>query len=133
VALAVHQVHRAAEPAADAGAAPEELGHHGLGVAAAGERLPVLAVGGGDGVGVAQRGDRAHHGRLLADGEVEEAADAAAHVLLGRPLLEAADEPHRLEHAPHQLRLRPGRAGCAAGCGPGHGGHLRLVRTATSP
>ena len=44
-ALAVEDVHRAAAPARGPVDAAEELGHHVLGVGAAGDRVPVGAVG----------------------------------------------------------------------------------------
>src|SRR6185312_15705410 len=50
-------------------------GHDSVRVRAAGERLPVLAVGRHQVVGLAERLGRADDRRLLADAEVEEAAD----------------------------------------------------------
>jgi hypothetical protein len=59
--------------------------------------VTVRAVGRDQVVLVAHRADGADDGRLLADGEVEEAADLRLGVHLARALLEAADEHHRLE------------------------------------
>ena len=60
-------------------------------------RLAVLAVGGHQVVGVAERLGGADDRGLLADAEVEEAADLGLRVHLARALLEAADEEHLLE------------------------------------
>ena len=60
-------------------------------------RLAVLAVGGHQVVRVAERLGGADDGRLLADAEVEEAADLRLGVHLAGALLEAADEQHLLE------------------------------------
>ena len=68
-----------------------------FGVGAARERVAVRAVGGDQVVLVAHRADGADDRRLLADREVQEAADLRLRVHLARALLEAADEHHRLE------------------------------------
>ena len=65
--LAVEQVHRAAAAAGGAVLAAEQLGHHGVGVGAARERLAVLAIGRHQVVGLAQRLGAADDGGLLAD------------------------------------------------------------------
>src|SRR5262249_31026866 len=56
----------------------------------------------------------ARRGPPPAAGGGEVPADAPAHVLLRRPLLEPADEPHRLEHLAHQVGFGPRRAGSGA-------------------
>ena len=84
-------------PVGDAVLAPEQLGHDLVGVGAARERVAVRAVGGDQVVLVAHRADGADDRRLLADREVQEAADLRLRVHLARALLEAADEHHRLE------------------------------------
>jgi hypothetical protein len=56
--------------------------------------VAVIAVGGDDGVLVADIGLHADHDRFLADIEMAEAADQAHAVELARPLLEAADQQH---------------------------------------
>ena len=68
-----------------------------LGSAPRDERVAVRAVGGDQVVLVAHRADGADDRRLLADREVQEAADLRLRVHLARALLEAADEHHRLE------------------------------------
>ena len=90
----VEQVHGAAAAGGAAVDAAEELGHHGLGVGAARERLAVLAVGRHEVVGLAQRLGGADDGGLLTDAQVQEAADLGLGVHLARALLEAADEHH---------------------------------------
>ena len=82
-------------PAAAAVDAAEELGHDRVGVRAARERVAVRAVGRDEVVLVAHRARRPDDRRLLADGEVQEAADLRLGVHLARALLEAADEQHR--------------------------------------
>ena len=84
-------------PRAAAVVAAEQLGHDRLGRRAARERVAVRAVGRDQVVRVAQRARRADDRRLLADGEVQEAADLRLRVHLARALLEAADEQHRRE------------------------------------
>ena len=68
-----------------------------LGLGAAHERVAVRAVGRDQVVVVAHRARRADDRRLLADREVQEAADLGLGVHLARALLEAADEHHRLQ------------------------------------
>ena len=68
-----------------------------LGSAPRDERVAVRAVGRDQVVLVAHRADGADDRRLLADREVQEAADLRLRVHLARALLEAADEHHRLE------------------------------------
>src|SRR5690606_3713162 len=90
----VEQVHRPAAAAAAAFALAEHLGHHRCGRHAACQRMAVLAVGGEDAVVVAQLRHRAGSDRLLADVQVQEAANAAGAVELGAFLLEAPDAHH---------------------------------------
>src|SRR3954454_8556072 len=66
-------------------------------MSAARDGLAVLAVGGHQVVGVAERLGGADDRRLLADAEVEEAADLGLGVHLSGALLEAADDEHLLE------------------------------------
>ena len=93
----VEHVHRAAAPAGAAVDAPEQLGHDVLGRRAAHERVTVRAVGGDQVVAVAQRARAADDRRLLADRQMQEAADLGARVHLAGALLEAADQRHRLQ------------------------------------
>ena len=72
---------------------------------AARQRVPVRAVGGDQVVGLAQRPDGADDGRLLADRQVQEAADLGLGVHLARPLLEAADQRHGRQPLPGDGRL----------------------------
>ena len=95
--LEVEHVHRAAAAVRDALLAAEQLGHHAVGIRAAGERVAVRAVGRDQVVLVAHRPAGADDRRLLADRQVQEAADLGLRVHLARALLEAADEHHRLQ------------------------------------
>ena len=90
-------MHRAAAAARGAGLLAEQLRHHDLRVGAARQRLAVLAVGGDQVVVVAHHGDGADDRRLLADREMQEAADLGLHVHLLRALLEVPDQQHLLE------------------------------------
>ena len=90
----VVEVHAAALAAADAPDLPAQLGHQRPGVGAAGERVAVVAVGGDEVVVGPKEAHRRHRHRLLADVQVEEAADLALHVDLGAALLEPPDEEH---------------------------------------
>jgi hypothetical protein len=90
-------VHRPAASLRHAVDAPEELGHDAVGIGAAHERVAVRAVGRDQVVVVAHRARRSDDRRLLADREVQEAADLGLGVHLSRALLEAADEHHRLQ------------------------------------
>ena len=94
VLLAAEHVHRAALALGIAAAAAGQLGHHALGVHAAGQHVAVVAIGGDDGVLVAHIGLHADDDGFLADVEMAEAADQAHAVELARPLLEAADQQH---------------------------------------
>src|SRR4051794_40217097 len=95
--LEVEHVHGAAAPVRDALLAAEQLGHDAVRLGAARERVAMRAVGRDEVVLVAHRAHGADDGRLLADREVQEAADLGLRVHLTRSLLEAADEHHRLE------------------------------------
>ena len=99
----VEEVHGAAAAAGAAVHAAEQLGHDGVRMRAARERLAVLAVGGHEVVRVAERLGGADDGGLLTDAEMEEAADLGLRVHLARALLEAADEEHLLEDGPAGL------------------------------
>ena len=95
-------------PAGGAVDAAEQLGHHALRVGAAGDRVAVGAVGADQVVVVAHRRGGADDRRLLADREVQEAADLGLLVLLAGPLLEAADQQHRGEPFLRDCRIRKG-------------------------
>ena len=108
VALQVGDVHRAAEPAAVAGLAPHQLGHHAVGAGALGDAVAMAAVVARDVVVLAQMRAGADRDRLLADVAVRGALDRARLELLDHPLLEAADAHHvgvdALELAPPAAR-----------------------------
>ena len=110
--LEVEHVHRAAAAVRDALLAAEQLGHHAVGIRPAGERVAVRAVGRDQVVVVAQRAAGADDRRLLADRQVQEAADLGLRVHLARALLEAADEHHRLQPLAGRVAVRqlPGYA-----------------------
>ena len=111
VLRAREHVHRAALALGVAALAPGELGHHPLGVHAAGQHVAVVAVGGHHRVDLFEVGLHAHHHGLLADVEVAEAGDLALAVELARLLLETADQQHVAVEL-EQLRLAllgPGR------------------------
>ena len=87
-------MHRAALAAAQAVLAAEDLGHHGLEVAALGDAVAVAAVGRGDAVLVVQVQADADAGGLLAGVEMDEARDVAGRELLVNGVLELADGAH---------------------------------------
>ena len=90
----IRHVHRAAFAFRDAGRFAEQLGHHLFGGDAAVDRHAMVAVGGDHPVlRLAQR-DQAGADRLLADIQVQEAADLALLVELGSSLLHPADQHH---------------------------------------
>ena len=95
--LPVEQVHRAAAALRAAVDAPEQLRHDGVRMSSARERLAVLAVGRHQVVGFRERLCGADDRGLLADAEVQEAADLRLRVHLTRALLEAADQHHLRE------------------------------------
>ena len=99
-------MHRAAAAPRAPVLAAEELRHHGVRVGTPRQRLAVLAVGGEQVIALAHRVDRAHDRRLLADAQVEEAADLRLGVHLAGALLEAADEHHLLEDRPAPVGVR---------------------------
>ena len=110
--LEVEHVHRPAAPLRDALLAPEQLGHDAIGVRPAGQRVPVRAVGRDQVVVVAHRPAGADDRRLLADRQVQEAADLGLRIHLPGALLEAPDEHHRLQPLARRVALRqlPGYA-----------------------
>ncbi len=87
-------MHGAALPLGIAAPAPRQLRHDALGIHAAGQHVPVVAVARDDLVGRGGRHLHAHHDGLLADVEVAEAADEAHAVHLAGLFLEAADQQH---------------------------------------
>ena len=129
--LEVEHVHRAAAAVRHAVLAPEQLRHHAVGIGAARERVPVRAVGRDQVVVVAHRAHGADDRRLLADRQVQEAADLGLGVHLARALLEVADEHHRPQPLPRRVRVRKLAWGVGARlCDVGHG--LRHV-SASAP
>ena len=94
---------------------PEELGHDVLGRRAADDGVAVGAIGGDQVVGLAQRARGADDRGLLADGQVQEAADLGTSVHLAGALLEATDEDHRLEPLARDRRARAGWASALHG------------------
>ena len=76
----------------------EQLAHHARGVRALGQGVAVAAVGAGHVIVVGEVAAYAGGDGLLADVQVQEAADLALRVGLGRGLLEAADEEHFSVH-----------------------------------
>ncbi len=98
---AVH-VHRAALAATTAGHFAVQLCHDSAWLDTLGDGMPVLAIAAEDVIGRAQRGDGPHASRLLADVQVEEAADLAQGVGLASLLFELPDERH-LVVQPEQL------------------------------
>ena len=107
-ALRVEEVHRAAPPAAAARRLAVHLGHERGRRQAARERVAVVAVGGDERVVRPERRHGPGRDRLLADVEVEEAADLAQAVQLGRLLLEAPDEEHLAKEREPLLAVEPG-------------------------
>src|SRR5206468_9708065 len=85
----VEQVHRPAEPLHEAGLLAVQLGHDRPRRDTLRIRVAVLAIGRDDVVLLLERGDRADAHRLLADDQVEEAADLALRVGLRAGLLHA--------------------------------------------
>ena len=73
--LPVEEVHRAAAALRDAALAPEQLGHDGVRIGPARERLAVLPVRRHEVIALVERLGGADDRRLLADAQVQEAAD----------------------------------------------------------
>ncbi len=90
----VEQVHRAPAPAAATLELALELRHRRAHRESPGERMAVLPVGGDHGVIGREGLHHADGARLLADAEVEEAADRRLAVELDAALLEATDPQH---------------------------------------
>ena len=109
VVLVAPHVHRAALALADAGGLAEQFGHHGLRLHALEDGVAVLAVGAEDVVFGLERGEGADAVGLLADVEVEEAADLAEGIFLGGLLLEAAQQHHLLVHVQQLLAGQSGQ------------------------
>jgi hypothetical protein len=87
-------VHGAALALGVAPLAARQLGHHAPGVHAAGQHVPVVAVGGDALVALARGGLQSHDDGLLPDIEVTEAADQAHAVKLAGLFLETPDQQH---------------------------------------
>src|SRR6185437_12218081 len=92
--LAVDQMHRPAEPSAEAGVAAHQLRHHRPHWRALRQRVSVGAVPGVDDVVVAELRADPDGYRLLPGGEVDEAVHLVRARELADPLLEGADPPH---------------------------------------
>ena len=90
----IGDVHRAALAAAQAVLAPEDLGHHGLGIAPLGDAVAVAAMRRRDAVLVVQVQADAHAGRLLAGVQMDETRDVAGREFLVNGVLELANEAH---------------------------------------
>ena len=120
VQLEVGDVHRAAEAPAVAGAAPEQLRHHRVQVAALGDHVAVAAVVADDVVVPLQDAGDADGDRLLPHAAVRCAEDRALLEKVGRALLEAADA----EHLAVEVDKRCDGGGLAArSLPPGHCAH----------
>ena len=89
-ALDIGDVHRAAEAAAVAGLAPEQLRHHAREVGALGDAVAVAAVMADDEVLVLERRAGADGNRLLADVGMRRALDRTVQEQLCNTLVEAA-------------------------------------------
>src|SRR5205085_12488222 len=109
-ALDVRDVHRAALPARDAIAPPEELGHQPARVDPLCERMPVAAVVREDGVVGRQGRDDADGDRLLTDRGVDCAGDLTLLVPAIRGLFEAANQEHPLVERERRLARGSERA-----------------------
>src|SRR5216684_5908634 len=88
---------------------PEQLGHDPTRVGALRQTVAVLAVRRDRVVVGAQHGRRADGHRLLANIQVEEAADLAERVALRSLLLEATDQHHLRQELPRQPGIHSGR------------------------
>jgi hypothetical protein len=115
--LEVEHVHRAAAAVRDPVLAPEQLGHHAVGIGAPRQRVPVRAIGRDQVVLVAHRAHGADDRGLLADGQMQEPADLGLGVHLARALLEVADEHHGLQPLPRRVGVRKLAMGVGAGLG----------------
>src|SRR6185437_14457446 len=94
IALRIAQMHGAALAMAAAGRLPEELGHHLTGTGPTGQGIAVIAIMAENMVPRFQGVDRANRDRLLANIEMEEAANLSRRVHFRALLLEAANEEH---------------------------------------
>ena len=97
--LGVDQVHRAAEPAAEAVDSTHQLGHHPLKRRALGDRVPVRAVAGVDDVVCAELAADPRGDALAADAEVDQPVDPPRPRELRDALLETPDPAHRFEQS----------------------------------
>ncbi len=110
----VGEVHRPAAPPDHTGGTPVQLGHDGARRAAAHQRVAVVAVV-GDEVVVGTSGVKGTDGDgLLADVEVEEAADLGLRIGLRGVFLEAADEQHLPVHEEQGLVVESLQRGAVA-------------------
>lgn len=99
VKLPREKVHRTAESLAATTGLAEEFRHHGAGAHAAGERMPVLAVGADHIVLFFEVFDRTDGDWFLTNIKMAEPADFSYGVCLGAGLLKPADEEHFFIHA----------------------------------
>ena len=90
----IGDVHRAALAAAQPVLAPEDLGHHGLGIAALGDAVAVAAVGRRDAVLVVQVQADADAGSFFARIQMDEPRDVAGGELVVNGVLELANQAH---------------------------------------
>ena len=92
----IGDVHRAALAAAQAVLAAEDLGHHGLGIAALGDAVAMAAVGGRDAVLVVQVHADTDARCLLAGVQMDETRNVAGREFLVNGVLELANQAHLL-------------------------------------
>src|SRR6266540_5624492 len=105
----VEEMHRAALALAEPVAPAEELGHDPPRVGALRQALPMLAIRADRVVVRAERGGGPDRHGFLAYIKVEEAANLAERVHLGRLFLEAAQVQHLAHQPPGELGVEPAR------------------------
>jgi hypothetical protein len=93
----VEDVHRSTTPPTGSAGLAEHFRHNLTGRQAARQCVAMLSVGGDDGVVGGQRLHDADSISLLADVEVQKAADFFCAVKLGTPFLKAPDQDHLTE------------------------------------
>ena len=125
----VEHVHRPALALRTAPDPTEHFSHAILGVHAASEGVPMIAVGGDDRIGMLHRRDTTDRDRFLANIDVAEATDLLVLVGLHGSNFELADQQHLPQPLMELLRRRRrsfGQRLSATGdgwSGVGHGGH----------
>ena len=95
-------MYRAAATAVQAGCAAQNLGQPRAGIGAAGENMPVIAVGGCQMVLRRERRDRRHAGSFLAYVEMIVAAEMTVAGQLHDGFLESAYQQHLFQTLPPQ-------------------------------